>query len=87
MAGWGSSIKNVLFFTILSIPGVLISLYLKRYAEVLFIYSVEEYGVNAYLDMQVLIWDTISLLLLFIGVGIPFFKFLSDTVEDGMIEF
>lgn len=87
MAGWGSALKNVIFFAIFSIPGILIHSYMKRYSDVFWESSYDTYGNSAYMDVNVLIWDTVALLLLIIGVGIPFFKFLSDTVEDGMIEF
>ncbi len=87
MAGFGSALKNAILFTVFSIPGLFVSIYLFIFGMNFLMYSYIVSGNFQIGVSQAFIFFFLSLLSAFILIGIPFFKFFSDTVEDGMIEF
>lgn len=86
MAPFGSAFKNALLFTILSIPGAYLFATLFANGLMFLFYNFEQNGYRSVDSSAVLIFmgAVLSAALL---IGIPFFKFMSDTVEEGMIEF
>ena len=86
MAGIFTSIKNALFFTLLSLPGIFIFQVLQDYAVVLDKYYTD-LGTPEAGTTPIFYTKIASFAVLFFLCGIPLFKFLSDTVEDGVVEF
>ena len=87
MAGLITSTKNSLFFAIFAIPGIFIFQLLQDFANQVQLYY-ENQGYPATEAAKPASYYRIgSLVALFFLCGIPLFKFLSDTVEDGVVEF
>ena len=88
MAGIFTSIKNALFFALFAIPGIFIFQLLQDYAtDVIEYYAGQGAEIEKAASTQAFYIRIASLVLLFFLCGIPLFKFLSDTVEDGVVEF
>ena len=85
MAPFGSAIKNGLMFTITSIIGAYLFAYFFSYGLLFLFYRFNQNDYTLHPTGILLIFA--SLMSAFLLIGIPFFKFLSDTVEDGLIEF
>ncbi len=86
MAPFGSAFKNGLLFTILAIPGAYLSATLFAQGLMFLFYNFNQNGFTRVdqTGILILMGSIISAALL---IGVPFFKFMSDTVEEGMIEF
>ncbi len=86
MAPFGSAFKNGLLFTILAIPGAYLfaTLFAQGLMFLFFTFNQSGYTEASQTGVLILMGAILSGTLL---IGIPFFKFMSDTVEEGMIEF
>ncbi len=86
MAPFSTAIKNGILFAIFSIIGAYVAGWLLAYA---FAFLLSEFDSNGYgsIHPTAITLFAATFVALALLVGIPFFKFLSDTVEEGMIEF
>ncbi len=87
MAGIFTSIKNALFFALFSIPGIFIFQLLQDYSTRVYEFYIDQGETVEKVLTRVFYIKLASFVLLFFLCGIPLFKFLSDTVEDGVVEF